>query len=120
MVAGLHYLLELERRDHSYIDNLAERLRLGLLEIAVEQGFQTQITGIGSMFYIHFNSLPIRNMRDKLKDDAAKNREFSLGMIANGVYWQPHHPGATCFAHNEKDVDQVLNVAEKVLKEMKA
>jgi glutamate-1-semialdehyde aminotransferase len=52
-------------------------------------------------------------------DDASKNREFSMGMIADGVYLRPLRPGVACFAHTQGDVDQVLNVAEKVLKVMK-
>jgi glutamate-1-semialdehyde 2,1-aminomutase len=119
VTAGLACLTELEKRDYSYIDNLAEKLRAGIQQIATEQGFEMQITGIGSMFYVHFNSGPVRNMRDKLKDDAVKNREFSMGMIVNGVYLQPVHPAATCFAHSEKDGDEILRVAEKVLMEMK-
>jgi len=119
MAAGLACLTELESKDYSYIDNLAEKLRFGLNRIATEQGFEVQVTGLGSMFYIHFNSHTIRNMRDKLRDDAKKNREFSMGMIVNGVYLPPLHPGAICFAHTEKDIAHILNVAEEVLKEMK-
>ena len=119
VTAGLACLTELEKKDYSYIDNLAEKLRVGIQKIATEEGFEMQVTGISSMFYVHFNNGKIRNMRDKLKDDAAKNREFSLGMIVNGVYLQPVHPAATCFAHTEGDVDRILNVAEEVLKEMK-
>ena len=119
MTAGLACLTELEKKDYSYIDNLAEKLRVGLRKIAIDQGFEVQITGISSMFYIHFNSSDVRSMRDKLRDDAAKNREFCLGMIANGVYLPPVHPAATCFAHTEDDVLQILTVAEKVFREMK-
>ena len=78
-----------------------------------------QVTGISSMFFPHFNSEPIRNMRDKLRDNAAMNYKFCMGMIVNGVYVPPNHPGAVCFAHTEKDVDKILSVAEKVLSEMK-
>jgi glutamate-1-semialdehyde 2,1-aminomutase len=118
MTAGLACLMELESKDYSYIDNLAEKLRVGLSRVANEQGHEIQITGISSMFYPHFNSRPVRNMRDKLRDDAKKNLEFCLSMIVNGIYLPPAHPGATCFAHTEKDVDHILSVAEKVLKEM--
>lgn len=119
MTAGLACLTELETKDYSYIDNLAEKVRVGLRKIAAEQGIEMQITGISSMFFPHFNSEPIRNNRDKLKSDVAKNREFCFGMIVNDVYLPPMHPAAICFAHTEKDVDKILNVAEKVLKEMK-
>jgi len=119
VTAGLACLTELETKDYSYIDNLAEKLRVGIQRIATEQDFEVQVTGAASMFYVHFNSHPVRSMRDKLKDDAVKNREFSMGMIVNGVFLPPLHTGATCFAHSEKDIDQVLGVAEEVFKEMK-
>ncbi|MBM3254354.1 MAG: aminotransferase class III-fold pyridoxal phosphate-dependent enzyme [Candidatus Omnitrophica bacterium] len=118
MTAGLACLTELETKDYSYIDNLAEKVRVGLRKIAAEQGVEVQITGMGSMFYLHFNNKPVRNNRDKIKDDMAKNREFSLGLIVNGVYLPPMHPAAICFAHKEEDIDYILSVAEKVLKEM--
>ena len=119
MTAGLACLTELETKDYSYIDNLAEKIRVGLRKIAAEQGFEMQITGICSMFFPHFSSQPILNHRHKLIGDVAKNREFCLGMIANGVLLPPMHPAAMCFAHTERDAEQVLSVAEKVLKGMK-
>jgi glutamate-1-semialdehyde 2,1-aminomutase len=119
MAAGLACLTELETKDYSYIDNLAEKIRVGLSKIAGEQGIEMQVTGMSSIFFSHFNSQPIRNLRDKLKDDVDKGREFGLGMIVNGVHWVPNRPAAMCFAHAEKDVDYILSVAEKVLKEMK-
>jgi len=119
MASGLACLTELENKDHSYIDKLAERIRKGLKEIAEKKGFPIQVTGVGSIFYPHFNDHPIRNMRDRLKDDAEKNRAFSMGLVANGVYMPPGHAGATCFAHTDEDIDRILAVSEQVLEEMK-
>jgi len=119
MTAGLACLTELENKDFSYIDNLGEKLRNGIGKIGRDHGFEIQMTGVGSVFYPHFNSQPVRTMRDKIKDDVEKNREFCTGMIAHGVYLPPVHPAATCFSHTEDDVVQVLSVAEKVFREMK-
>jgi glutamate-1-semialdehyde 2,1-aminomutase len=119
MAAGLACLTELETKDYSYIDDLAEKLRVGIQKIGTEQDFKMQVTGIASIFYVHFNDHPVWNMRDKLKDDAAKNYEFSMGMVVNGVYLSPAHTGALCFAHTQEDIDYILSVTEKVLTEMK-
>ena len=119
MAAGLACLTELEKKDYSYIDSLAEKIRTELPKIAAEKGFQIQVTGDGSIFYPHFNDHPVRNMRDKLSDDMEKNRSFCLGLIVNGIYLPPHHAGATCFAHSEDDIDRILEVSEKVLKGMR-
>lgn len=119
MTAGLACLTELEKKDYSYIDNLAEKVRAGLQKIASNLGIEMQVTGVCSIFMPHFSSHPIRNNRDKIKGDVTKQREFCLGMIVNGVYLPPMHAGAICFAHTEDVADKILNAAEKVLNEMK-
>lgn len=118
MTGGLACLTELEKRDYGYIDGLAEKLRTGISDIADSYNLDVYVAGMASMFYVHFNSRPVRNMRDKLTGDAKKNYEFSLGMIAHGVYLQPNHPAATCFAHTGKDIDQILDTADTVMKQM--
>lgn len=119
MTAGLACLTELETKDYSYIDNLAEKVRVGLRKIAAEQGLDVQITGMASTFCVHFSPYPISDLRTRKKEDMAKNYEFGLGMIVNGVWLGPGHAGAMCFAHTEEEIDYILNVAESVLKEMK-
>lgn len=119
MSAGLACLTELEAKDYSYINSLAEKFRGGLSKALTNRGFEAQVTGISSVFYLHFNNQPVRSMRDKLRDDLNKSREFSLGMIAMGVNFSALHTGATCFAHTAKDIDTILGVVEEVLIEMK-
>ena len=52
--------------------------------------------------------------------DAARQRAFSLGLLAGGVYLAPSHPGFTSAAHTEGDVQHVLEVSERVLAEIRA
>jgi glutamate-1-semialdehyde 2,1-aminomutase len=119
MAAGLACLTALETKDYAYIDGLGEKVRTGLRELAARHGMGMQITGLCSIFMPHVNSRPIRNNRDKIRGDAATQREFCLGMIVNGVYLPPMHAGAICFAHTGEDVDQILKTADKVMGEMK-
>jgi glutamate-1-semialdehyde 2,1-aminomutase len=118
MSAGLACLRELETRDYAYVDGLAERIKKGLAAIAAERDIPLQVTGEGSIFYPHFNEGRLGNMRDKQKDNAARNRLFCMGLIANGIYMPPLHAAVTCFAHAEGDVDRILEVSEKVMREM--
>jgi glutamate-1-semialdehyde 2,1-aminomutase len=119
MTAALACISELEKKDYAYIDRLASNLKSGFEQIAADKGYTVQVTGLGSFFYPHFNSNPIRNLRDKLNDDATTNRNFCLGLIANSVFLTPGHAGATCFAHTDDDIDYILAVAEKVFEQMK-
>ncbi len=115
MAAGLACLEELEASDYAHIDRLAERIKNGLTTIAAEKGYPIQVTGEGSIFYPHFNDSPVRTMRDKLKDNTTRNRLFSMGLIAHGIYAPPNHALATCFAHTDADVDYILEVSEEVM-----
>jgi glutamate-1-semialdehyde aminotransferase len=50
--------------------------------------------------------------------DPERQRAFSLGLLAGGVYLTPSHPGFTSAAHTEADVRHVLAVSERVLREI--
>ena len=52
--------------------------------------------------------------------DPERQRAFSLGLLAGGVYMTPSHPGFTSAAHTEADIQHVLEVSERVLREIKA
>lgn len=119
MAAGIATLTELETKDYSYIDNLGQKVRDELPQIAAKYGFELQVTGMASMFHVHFSPTPIISQRTRDKEDKVKNYEFSMGMIVNGVWLPPNHPAVICFAHTEKEVDYILSSAESVLKQMK-
>lgn len=118
MTAGLALLTELEKKDFSYINNLGEKIRSGLRKIADEQGHKIQVVGEACLFFPHFAIHSINNNRDKINADLDKQREFCLGLVANGIYLPPVHQGQLCFSHTEEDAEELLNVAEKVMKEM--
>jgi len=120
MAAGIAAMTELETKDYGYIDNLGQKIRDGLPQIAAKYGFEMQVTGMASMFHIHFSPTPIISQRTRDKEDKVKNYEFSMGMIVNGIWLPPNHPAAMCFAHTEKEVDYLLSTAESILKQMKS
>jgi len=45
---------------------------------------------------------------------------LALGLLAGGVYMTPSHPGFTSAAHTEEDVQHVLEVSERVLRQIEA
>jgi glutamate-1-semialdehyde aminotransferase len=55
-----------------------------------------------------------------LSADRERQRAFSLGLLAGGVYLPPSHPGFTSSAHTVGDVGAVLEVSERVLAEIAA
>jgi glutamate-1-semialdehyde aminotransferase len=44
---------------------------------------------------------------------------FNLGLVANGVYLTPYHLAFTNGAQSSEDIETVLDVAERVLTQMR-
>jgi glutamate-1-semialdehyde 2,1-aminomutase len=119
MAAGLAMLRELERTDAIAVaDARAEAIREGWRSISRELGLTLQVTGMSSWLGLFFTDRPIRTRRDSLTADQSRQRAFSLGLLADGVYLMPSHPGFTSAAHTENDVQHVLEVSERVLAEI--
>jgi glutamate-1-semialdehyde 2,1-aminomutase len=121
MAAGLAMLRKLEQTDAIAVaDARAEAIRTGWRQIVDDLGLAAQVTGMSSWLGLVFTDRPIRTRRDSITADRARARAFSLGLLLGGVYMAPSHPGFTCAAHSEEDVARVLDVSERVLREIKS
>jgi glutamate-1-semialdehyde aminotransferase len=121
MVAGLAMLGALERTDAIAVaDDRAEAIRQGWRSIGQELELAIQVTGISSWLGLFFTDRPIRTRRDAMTADPVRQRAFSLGLLLEGVYLPPSHPGFTSAAHSEADVQHVLDVSERVLADIAA
>jgi glutamate-1-semialdehyde 2,1-aminomutase len=121
MAAGLTMLRELEHTDAIAVaDARAEAVRAGWRQVVDELGLAAQVTGMSSWLGLAFTDRPIRTRRDSIAADRARARAFSLGLLLGGVYLAPSHPGFTSAAHTEEDVGRVLDVSERVLREIKS
>jgi glutamate-1-semialdehyde 2,1-aminomutase len=121
MAAGLTMLRELEHTDAIAVaDARAEAVRAGWRQFVDELGLAAQVTGMSSWLGLAFTDRPIRTRRDSIAADRARARAFSLGLLLGGVYLAPSHPGFTSAAHTEEDVGRVLDVSERVLREIKS
>jgi glutamate-1-semialdehyde 2,1-aminomutase len=121
MAAGLTMLRELEHTDAIAVaDARAEAVRAGWRQFVDELGLAAQVTGMSSWLGLAFTDRPIRTRRDSIAADRARARAFSLGLLLGGVYLAPSHPGFTSAAHTEEDVGRVLEVSQRVLREIKS
>lgn len=120
MVAGLAVLEELEKKQvYPRLDSLTERLREGLAEIGEQFKYDMLVTGVASIFQIHFGIKDLRNKRDAIKADKAMAKAFHLGLRAKGIMASAH-PLFLSTEHTESDVDHILEVTETILKEIRS
>jgi len=121
MRAGLAMLEQIENTDAIAVaDQRAEAIRQGWRAIGERLDSPIQVTGMSSWLGLFFTDRAIRTRRDAITGDPARQRAFSLGLLAGGVYLAPSHPGFTSAAHSEADVEHVLEVSERVLAEIDA
>jgi glutamate-1-semialdehyde 2,1-aminomutase len=119
MAAGLATIKILEERSvYQQLDILTERLCGGLKELAADHDIKLAITGVKSMFQLHFGLEHLTSIREHSGEDRAQATEFSHGLLANGVFAVPR-PWFMSAAHTEEDVDKILEVAGGVLDELK-
>lgn len=123
MTAGIVTLQKCrDKKLYDKIDKLGEKAREGLQNVFEKHSFEGQVTGIGSMFGIHFiGEKPINTV------DAEKNKKIELlkkyhqYMIAHGVaYLTTNFPH--CFvstAHSTEDIEKFIEATEGFTKTVK-
>jgi glutamate-1-semialdehyde 2,1-aminomutase len=118
MTAGIKTLELLQKPGtYEYLDQITNKLALGLLQIATETGHATCGGQISAMFGLFFTSGPVHNYEDAKKSDTAKFGRFHRGMLERGIYLAPSQfeAGFTSFAHTEEDIERTLTAARDVM-----
>jgi glutamate-1-semialdehyde 2,1-aminomutase len=119
MTAGLMTLDFLKRnRQQVYrkIDRLGRMARKGLTNIFAGSGIPCQVTGVGSIFSTHFGTTTILNASDVAKSNRDLLREYHLALMASyGIFFLPTKMAALSFAHEEGDIQKLLDATEKII-----
>jgi glutamate-1-semialdehyde 2,1-aminomutase len=123
VAAALATIAELEDGAvHRHTYALAERVAVGLEEIAREQGIPMTVARFGSVFVPYFMEGPIRSYTDLLRNDTAADVAFRTAMCERGIFMLPtalkrNHLSA---AHTDEDVERTLEAARAVLQAVPA
>lgn len=117
MAAGIATLDELNSAAYEQIDRTGQKMREGIETIARELGLTNiQVSGIGSLFHIHFSKRPIRRYDDIKKEDKTLLWLLDLDLLNRGVYLSPSHFCCTSTASSDEDVAKTLDVLKLSLK----
>jgi glutamate-1-semialdehyde 2,1-aminomutase len=120
MVAGCA-TLDLLKDGNIYIsiDKLGKRIRDGLDDIIQRGKLPATITGVGSVFAIHFQAKIPKNAGDTVCNDIAITKAFFSHMLDRGIaYLSP----ATCHCwisapHTKEDIDTFITATEDFIKD---
>jgi glutamate-1-semialdehyde 2,1-aminomutase len=115
MAAGIATLTALTPEAYTRLEALGERVRGGVSRLLQNTRRRGQVTGVGSLFCLHWVSAPPTDYRSsRPKDSEAPLRVF-LGLLNDGILLSQRGLGACSLAMADDDADRFVNALARVL-----
>ena len=116
LAAGLATLRVLEHEGGAArIVDLGEYARAGLRRVVADLGLEACVTGIGSLFHLHFTAEPVRDARAAEDADHARIRALHAALLAREQYFYAGRLGFLSTAHTQEDIDGMLDAVREIL-----
>ena len=115
MLAGAVTLEQLTPEVYRRLAEVTEYLRHGLREVGRELEVPVQVTGLGSLFGIHFLDDTLVGYRDIAKSDSGFKHQVFLGLLNEGILMAPNLVGAVSTVLGEPEVDNFVEAFRRVL-----
>tara|TARA_Y100001970_G_scaffold19039_1_gene21322 strand:- start:209 stop:1549 length:1341 start_codon:yes stop_codon:yes gene_type:complete len=115
MRAGEVVMNTLTPEAYSRMNDLGEILRSKLKAVFDELNIEVQVTGIGSLFGVHFTGEHIQNYRNVVNADTDMKKAFFFGMLNEGILLQGGAAGSLNICTTEEHVDNFVDSARKVV-----
>jgi glutamate-1-semialdehyde 2,1-aminomutase len=110
------------RRPGTYerLHALGQKLGDGLREIAKRLGIPVFVVNVGPMVDLWFTDREIDSYPATWTGDAARSRQFKLGLLERGIWSPPGLKMFLCLSHTDADIDQTLGAAEASMRALKS
>jgi len=115
MAAGLATLGALSPEAYARLDALGERLRGGVSRLLEATRRKGQVTGVGSLFWLHWTTNPLTDYRSTRPKDPRLSTHVFMGLLNEGIVLTPRGLGACSLAMTDDDVDRFINALARVL-----
>ena len=119
LVAGEAVMQALTPPIYRRLAELGESLRQKLRRTLQATGVPAQVTGVASLFGIHFNARPIRSYRDVVLDDAEMTRGLYTGLLNEGILLQTTCAGALGVMTTDTEVDTLVDAVGRVVRRLR-
>jgi glutamate-1-semialdehyde 2,1-aminomutase len=115
MAAGLATLNALTPEAYARLDALGDRLRGGVTRLLAATRRRGQVTGAGSLFWLHWTTEMLTDYRSTKAKDAEMAQRVFMGMLNEGILMTQRGLGACSLAMGDEDVDRFVNALARVL-----
>ena len=115
MLAGAVTMEHLDDGVYRSLAEMTEKLRQGIRQVCDELEVPVQVTGLGSLFGIHFNGEEIHNYRDLAATDRDLRAHVFLGLLNEGIMIAPNLVGALSTCLGDEEIAAFLDAFRRVL-----
>lgn len=115
MAAGLATLDALTPEAYARLDALGERLRGGITRLLGATRRKGQVTGVGSLFCLHWVTGPLTDYRSSRPRDPEMPLRVFMGLLNEGILLSQRGMGACSLAMTDDEIDRFINALARVL-----
>jgi glutamate-1-semialdehyde 2,1-aminomutase len=122
MVSGLETLKFLKRNEidvYRKINELGNYIRTEIQKVFYENKIKAIVTGIGSLFHIHFlvnKDIKIKNAYDVALCNTEMLKKFHFALMAKyKIFFLPNKMGAISYVHNKTDATNLINATRSIV-----
>ena len=119
MAAGEVTLNHLTPDVYQRLNALGETLRMKLRAVFDEMEVPVQVTGIGSLYGVHFTSEEITDYRSVVRGDRQMRRALFMGLVNEGVMPSGNAGGALNVLTTESEVDTLVDATRRVVERIR-
>ena len=115
MAGGVATMKELTPESYARLDALGDKLRGGVGHVLNKKGEQAQVTGLGSLFWIHWTKKKLSDHRSARPADAERSLRTFLGLVNEGMLLTQRGLGCCSLAMTDADVDHFVEAFARVV-----
>src|SRR5437667_5830618 len=115
MAAGVATLNALTPEAYARLDALGERLRGGVTRLLAATRRKGQVSGVGSLFCLHWTPEPLSDYRSSRPKDPEAPMRLFMGLLNEGILLTQRGLGACSLAMTEEDIDRFVNALARGL-----
>ena len=115
MVAGEATINQLTPERYRRLNDLGEMLRAKLRAVFDELEVPAQVTGVASLFGIHFTSEDITDYRSVVRGDRETKKALFTGLLNEGILLQSGCGGALNTLTTEDEIDTLVDATRRVV-----
>ena len=100
---------------YAQLNALGDLVRTRLGDLFEELAVPVQVTGLGSLFNIHFTAEPIVDYQTSRAGANEQSRAAMLALLNEGIFLAPRGMGCVSTPMGEAEVDALVNAMARVL-----